>query len=153
MSELPRSTDAPGAAPTNVITCVADIARVPRNRIHCGYCSASFPENETEAYRTHRCTDPAGRDYAPLKAAAAEGRRLAREQLRNYPVPPCLLCGRTGMKPGDVHTCNPTPSSGGPHSIEALNRANRLASLKADLAALERAEAAEALHQMKNEEN
>ena len=41
------------------------------------------------------------------------------------------------MKPGESHTCNPTPSTGGPRSIDALNRANRLASLKADLAALE----------------
>ena len=27
--QLPRSTDDPGAGPTQVITCVADIARVP----------------------------------------------------------------------------------------------------------------------------
>ena len=41
------------------------------------------------------------------------------------------------MKPGESHTCNPTTSTAGPHSLDALNRANRLAALKADLAALE----------------
>ena len=85
----------------------------------CGDCGREWRGHQIPE---HQCRDFLGRDLAPMKKARAASARRELAALRNFPLPDCLICGRSGslMKPGEVHTCRLVPNRPGPNTIEAL---------------------------------
>ncbi len=58
----------------------------------------------------------------------------AYDSLKRFPIPPCQMCGKEDMKPGEQHTCvlRTTPM---PHEVaaQAFQRQGSAAALAADL--------------------
>ena len=96
----------------------------------------------SRALRSHKCTDAAGRDLTPVKLLHAEGAHRARLALKRFSIPPCEVCGKTDMRPGEQHTCS-APKTVMPVDIDAakFQRQGAAAALAADLAEMKTEEA------------
>ena len=131
-----RSTDAPGPPLPPMIVDVESARRagLRASSTFCGFCNKQIVRDDD--WEKHACTDPAGRDLRPAKRAAAEHARQQLAALNRFPIPPCSICGRTDMRPGQSHSCSPRQTQL-PHDA-AANAFRRLDADEELLATLDR---------------
>lgn len=137
------TSDCPYAPPIGYLITDRESARnaPPGATVYCTYCSSGpWPDIPAgrQSFRDHECRDLRGRDLGPVKSAAKAGARRAYDSLKKFPIPDCIHCGRTDMKPGEQHTCilKTTPM---PHEIAAAKfQARGAAALVADLAEMDK---------------
>lgn len=136
LQKIIRNTDNPLAPPLRVCT-TADEARaaaLSSVSVTCLDCAKTFPG---EIMPEHRCLDVKGRDNAPMQRARAEGALLELEALKRFPIPPCSICNKEDMRPGEQHTCQ-LSTAPMPHEAIASRwaRQGAAAELAAELAAI-----------------
>jgi hypothetical protein len=97
MPQQVRSTDAPFAKPAPSMIVDAASAReaaLASVKQWCGWCNGEIVRGR------HRCTVS-----DEVKRMHAEGAKRELAALSKFPVPDCIHCGRTNMKPGESHDC------------------------------------------------
>lgn len=131
------STDRPFAPMPRVVTTPEEARAAALSSVtnHCGWCAATWPEGDTETARKHRCRDAAGRDLEPVKRASMEGARRELAALKRFPIPPCQVCGKEDMRPGESHMCVLGQMSSMPHDAAAAAfQRQGMAALAAEIA-------------------